>query len=196
MNFEHLERALLENLRSMWRIKFALTAAKNVDSSPSMPVSYSGLPTHTPSDLFSPSETVAQAGEALIKLSDIPLATTFFLASIAHYEGFLQDNVTTTKSRPMLGGLQAAAEGNPSKPIRETTRKQGKEVRVRRNLLIHCGGVADQEYVTAAIDAGPLSGGVVAVVAPGTVVEITPAYFTYATTVLIDYCRQVAGSNV
>lgn len=195
MNFEHLEIALLETLRSLWRIKFALTAAKNIHYSPSMPVSYSDLPAHTPSALFSPSETVAQADEALIKLSGVPLATTFFLASIAHYEGFLQDNVTTTKNRPMLGDLQAAAEGNPSKPISVTTKRQGKEIRARRNILIHHGGVANQDYITAAIDAGPLSGGTVTVVAPGTLVEVTPAYFTYATTVLIDYCRQVAGLN-
>lgn len=196
MNLEHLERALLENLRSLWRIKFAL-AAKNSDRpSPSRPVRYGGLPRHAPPDLFSQSETVAQADEALNRLSGVPLATTFFLASIAHYEGFLQGNVTTTKNRPMLGDLQTAAEGNVSKPISVTARKKGKEIRVRRNILIHHGGVANQDYVTAAIDASPLSDGAVTVVAPGTVVEITPAYFTYTTTVLIDYCRQVAGPNV
>lgn len=196
MNFEHLERALLENLRSLWRIRFALAAAKNVHPSPSMPVRYSGLPTHAPSDLFSPSETVAQADEALLRLSGTPLATTFFLASIAHYEGFLQSHVTIAKNRPMLGDLQTAAEGNPSNPISLPTRKRGKEIRFRRNMLIHHSGLANQEYVTAAIDASPDSGGAVTVVAVGAVVEITPTYFTYATTVLIDYCRQIAGPNV
>lgn len=197
MNVEHLERSLRENLQSLWRIKFALAAASsNKLHSSSMPVHYGGLPKHAPQDLFSDSETVAQAEEALLLLSGVPLATTFFLASIAHYEGFLQGNVTTTKNRPMLGDLQTVAEGNPSKPIGITTRKQGKEIRIRRNMLIHHGGVANKDYVEAATDASPLSGGAVTIVPPGTVVEINPAYFTYAMTVLIDYCRQVAGLNV
>jgi len=160
-----------------------------------MPVRYLGLPKHAPPNLFSGSETVAQAEEALFRLSGIPLATTFFLASIAHYEGFLQSNVTIAKNRPMLGDLQTAAEGNTGRPIGATTKKLAKEIRVRRNLLIHHGGVANQDYATAASDAHPISDGAVASVVLGTIVEVTPAYFTYATKVLVDYCRQVAGLN-
>lgn len=196
MNFEHLDESLRENLRSFWRLRFALAATSgNSRHPPSMPVRYDGLPKHAPPDLFSRSETVAQAEEALLRLSGVPLATTFFLASIAHYEGFLQRNITIAKNRPMLGDLQTAAEGNASRPIGGRTRILAKEIRVRRNLLIHHGGMVNQDYTTAAIDAHPISDGAVALSAPGTIVEVTPAYFTYSTSVLIDYCRQVAGLN-
>lgn len=162
-----------------------------------MLVNYRGLPKHTPANLFPCSETVGQALENLRTFSEVPLATTFFLASIAQYEGFLRHNVVLTppKKRPMMGDLQKAADQNPGRPIEAQTMVQNNEVRERRNVLIHRGGVADEQYIKSAVMAHPLSDGAVALVASGTVVEVTPAYFTYATKVLIDYCRQVAGLN-
>lgn len=197
MDFNSVEHVLLENLRSLWRIKLALLVTHRDSPSLSIPVNYGGLPKHAPPNLFPRSETVRQASENLLRFSHTSLATTFLLANMAQYEAFLKHHIVLTKKSgpPGLGTLQKVAESNPNRPIDENTRILSDEIRERRNIVVHRAGLADERYTLSAAAAHPLSNGAVSVAAPSGLIEITPAYFTYATMVLIDYCRQVAGLN-
>lgn len=195
MEFEDLEQALLENLRSLWRIKFALLAQRTASQSQSMLVNYENLPKNGPSNLFPRSESVLDAMKNLDAFSHAPLATNLLLANMAQYEAFLKHHVVVTKKGgpPGLGTLQKIAESSSERPISDDTKISINEIRERRNIVVHRAGIADERYIQSAAAAQPLSNGSVGVVAPGSRVEITPAYFHYATNVLIVYCRQVAG---
>lgn len=195
MDFSHLEHALLENLRSLWRIKFALLAQGASPPSQSTLVNYSGLPRNGPSNLFSRPETVRDALNNLNTFSHAPLATNFLLANMAQYEAFLKHHIVLTKKdgAPGLGTLQKVAESNLERPISSDTKTLINEIRERRNVVVHRAGITDERYTQSAHAAQPLSSGSVTVLPTGSFIEITPAYFHYATNVLIDYCRQVAG---
>lgn len=191
MLLDHLESSLIETLRVYWRIKAGSAALLgSADAHPLMGqiLSYENIPgCKFANPIVGPECVENTFNEVSGYISSGKLSVTFFLQLISHMERFFCGKLSEKglSTDGTLGNLQRRCES--AYPIGDNHIRRMDEIRERRNVFIHHGGVVTSKYVTAANFVFSASGGVIRDPSSVTSIDISGAYLSYCVDVLIDY---------
>ena len=196
MSTSQFEGAVLETIRSYWRIKAALAVYHKYAKSPEMKsnrVYYTEIPQHGIVINFIAEETLEQALNQITDYSSRRLAKDVFLALISHLEELFSNFLVSRGQPPQgtFGHLQKSVQRLhhiPNHIIEELD-----EIRERRNCIIHHAGAVQPRYTNAALQVFSRSGGWVADPSTVTNLDVSSGYLSYAGDVIIRYARCLPG---
>ena len=191
MSPSQFQAAALEVLKNYWRIKAANAVYRSSPDVATGRLEYSNVPVVGVTANQFASESVADAMSALHGFIVRRLPRDLFLALIAEFESRIVSRLISLGELGdgTLGELQARIQGRIALP--KALVDDLNEVRIRRNMMIHHGDIADSKYVAASVAVSSRASPFVQVATAGDNVSPTEGYLAYSADVLVRYSNSV-----
>jgi hypothetical protein len=191
MNHATFRSAALDLLKNYWRIKAAIVLYRSSTAVVAGRLEYSNVPAVGVAANLFPSESVADAHEALDRFIAGRLPRELFLALVSELEGRIAARLLSMGELGdgTLGELQFRIQKKLS--LAPHLIDDLNEIRERRNAMIHHANGAHAKYVAASTAVLPRAGSFVKAVVEGDRVIPTEKYLTYADDVMVSYSNAV-----
>jgi hypothetical protein len=185
------QAAALEIYQNYWRIKAANALYRLSPIAATERLDYTNFPAVGIATISVTSESVADAIAATNDFITRRLRRDLLLALIAEFESRLSACLISlgAPSEGTLGDLQREIQSRIPLPL--VLKHDMDEVRVRRNVMIHHGDLADSKYVRASVAVQPRASPYVTNAAIGDNVAPTDIYLAYTVDVLVRYSNAI-----